>query len=318
MKYFTFVKNNWRSKGYPNFKSAVSSGDMMRAYDKRDLIDDIDEIDLDDTLNEEDKEWNKKFRRKRDKERNKMFPNKEVSEMMRKSAKTTYLTNIMSKRPYEYVGPAGDVPFESKVLKIDKKPNTTAPKMNYFTFVKNNWSRLGFSNYKSAISAPKMKDAFRNRGNAAREPPPVNIDIDSMVSNMTKQRDRFKKNENIVQQMKDTLRKKTVKALTYTPHKKPPVNINVDSMVSNMTKQHDKFKNNKNIMKNIHTKPPSNKKEKKHKHINTKQPEPKKRFELNGHINDTFDEDMKKIDDLLNQLPGLPKPRRRVVRRRRV
>ena len=44
MKYFTFVKNNWRSKGYPNFKSAVSSGDMMRAYDKRDLIDDIDEI----------------------------------------------------------------------------------------------------------------------------------------------------------------------------------------------------------------------------------------------------------------------------------
>jgi len=55
MKYFTFVKNNWRSKGYPNFKSAVSSGDMMRAYDKRDLIDDIDEIDLDDTLNEEDK-----------------------------------------------------------------------------------------------------------------------------------------------------------------------------------------------------------------------------------------------------------------------
>ena len=224
--------------------------------------------------------------------------------------------------------------------------------MNYFTFVKSNWSRLGFSNYKSAISAPKMKDAFRNRGNAAREPPPVNIDIDSMVSNMTKQRDRFKKNENIVQQMKDTLRKKTVKALTYTPHKKtppvninvdsmvsnmtkqhdkfknnknimknirtkPPVNINVDSMVSNMTKQHDKFKTNKNIMKNIHTKPPSNKK-KKHKHINTKQPEPKKRFELNGRINDTFEEDMKKIDDLLNQLPGLPKPRRRVVRRRRV
>ena len=191
MKYFTFVKNNWRSKGYPNFKSAVSSGDMMRAYDKRDLIDDIDEIDLDDTLNEEDKEWNKKIRRKRDKERNKMFPNKEVSEMMRKSAKTTYLTNIMSKRPYEYVGPAGDVPFESKVLKIDKKPNTTAPKMNYFTFVKNNWARLGFSNYKSAISAPKMKDAFRNRGKTAREPPPVNIDIDSMVSTMTKQRDRF-------------------------------------------------------------------------------------------------------------------------------
>ena len=100
-----------------------------------------------------------------------MFPNKEVSEMMRKSAKTTYLTNIMSKRPYEYVGPAGDVPFESKILKIDKKPNTTAPKMNYFTFVKNNWSRLGLSNYKSATNAPKMKDAYRNRGNAVREPP---------------------------------------------------------------------------------------------------------------------------------------------------
>ena len=57
------------------------------------------------------------------------------------------------------------------------------------------------------------------------------------------------------------------------------------------------------------------KKKKKHKHI--EEPKPKKRFELNGHINDTFDEDMKKIDDLLNQLPGLPKPRRRVVRRRR-
>ena len=64
--------------------------------------------------------------------------------------------------------------------------------------------------------------------------------------------------------MKDTLRKKTVKALTYTPHKKPPVNINVDSMVSNMTKQHDKFKNNKNIMKHIHTKPPEVKKKKTH------------------------------------------------------
>ena len=259
MKYFTFVKNNWRSKGYPNFKSAVSSGDMMRAYDKRDLIDDIDEIDLDDTLNEEDKEWNKKIRRKRDKERNKMFPNKEVSEMMRKSAKTTYLTNIMSKRPYEYVGPAGDVPFESKILKIDKipkpkekkTPKTTAPKMNYFTFVKSNWSRLGFSNYKSAISAPKMKDAFRNRGKTAREPPPVNIDIDSMVSTMTKQRDRFKKNENTVQQMKDTLRKKNIKALpherrpalTYTPHihsnKKTKEHLPVKYKSSYMSSKYD-------------------------------------------------------------------------------
>ena len=132
MKYFTFVKNNWRSKGYPNFKSAVSSGDMMRAYDKRDLIDDIDEIDLDDTLNDEDKVWNKKLRRKLNKETNKMFPNKEVSEMMRKSAKTTYLTNIMSKRPYEYAGPAGDVPFESKVLKIDKKTKYNSTKNELF------------------------------------------------------------------------------------------------------------------------------------------------------------------------------------------
>ena len=33
--------------------------------------------------------------------------------------------------------------------------------MNYFTFVKNNWSSLGFPNYKSGVSAQKMKDAYK-------------------------------------------------------------------------------------------------------------------------------------------------------------
>ena len=33
--------------------------------------------------------------------------------------------------------------------------------MNYFTFVKNNWTALGFPNYKSGVSAQKMKDAYK-------------------------------------------------------------------------------------------------------------------------------------------------------------
>lgn len=33
--------------------------------------------------------------------------------------------------------------------------------MNYFTFVKNNWARLGLANYKAGVSSTKMKEAFK-------------------------------------------------------------------------------------------------------------------------------------------------------------
>ena len=32
--------------------------------------------------------------------------------------------------------------------------------MNYFTFVKNNWAKMG-SNYKTGVSSAKMKEAFK-------------------------------------------------------------------------------------------------------------------------------------------------------------
>ena len=33
--------------------------------------------------------------------------------------------------------------------------------MNYFTFVKNNWAKLGLANYKTGVSSTKMKEAFK-------------------------------------------------------------------------------------------------------------------------------------------------------------
>lgn len=33
--------------------------------------------------------------------------------------------------------------------------------MNYFTFVKNNWAKLGLANYKTGVSSAKMKEAFK-------------------------------------------------------------------------------------------------------------------------------------------------------------
>ena len=46
------------------------------------------------------------------------------------------------------------------------------------------------------------------------------------------------------------------------------------------------------IRKRVNFRSDTIKKKKKHKHI--EETEPKKKFELNGNINDTFDEDMKK------------------------
>ena len=194
--------------------------------------------------------------------------------------------------------------------------------MNYFTFVKNNWSSLGFPNYKSAISAQKMKDAFRNRND---EPPPE-VKKKKEKKHIEPEEVKFKDKRIFVRSLETWfgLKGQRLTNLSNATIDKlysfiPKYNIDIDKLIDiyneilttvidtymDDTRPHVRAKVKKwrtqFIQKRTHTLAPKT-------HINTKQPEP--------NVNDTTDDDMKQIDALLNQLPGLSKPRRRTRGRR--
>jgi hypothetical protein len=56
--------------------------------------------------------------------------------------------------------------------------------MNYFTFVKNNWAKLGLANYKTGVSSAKMKEAFKKSKGAPEKPIKNKLDTsDKQLSN---------------------------------------------------------------------------------------------------------------------------------------